>query len=310
VRSWKIFNAFLTDDILEIKGREGDNSHKSSGVWKGEKVLIRRLENNDIPLIKEMPTGIEEDYVLRIIDSLVEEENMIGFFYNEKLVGIAGMTLFEEKYAVLGRLRTHTEYRKQGIASVLMKTLQHEALKKRTVSWVGYTTEGYNKGGNCLSPHLQMQLEATLVSSRISPYTVLGENITGPFKSIDAEKKLIINRFWKTTEQSFFPYSIYYPLPDLPSLSPAYLEKVELFVNDREGFMMVKEDKGASYLHVIVLNKTTLYSKAMWDIINDYASEEARTIWIDLPREQAKWLAPYSHQTIWHLYGQKKEFVK
>ena len=254
-----------------------------------------------------MPTGIEDDYVIRIIHKLIQEEKMIGFFMKEKLVGIAGMTLFEGEATVLGRLRTHVDYRKNGIASALMNTLQNEAFDNPAVIWVGYATEDYNTGGNCLAKHLQMQLVTQIVSSRISPHSILGQTVTSPFNRVpDEDKKATIEKYWKENVPSFFPYSIYYPLPYLPSLSSPYLEQIELFVNDDGGFIMVKEEKGASYLHVKVLNETTLYSKAMWDKVNAYAIEEARTIWVDLPIQHAEWLEPFSHQTIWRLYGQKR----
>lgn len=283
------------------------NEIEQIGLMKGEKELIRTLEYEDIPLVKEMPTGIEDDYVIRIIHKLMQEEKIVGYFKKEMLVGIAGLTIFEGEAAVLGRLRTHSDFRKKGIASELMNTLQIEAFENPAIIWVGYATEDYNTGGNCIAPHLQMQLESQIVSSRISPHTIIGQTVTRSFNIVTEEnKKATIEKYWKESGQSFFPYSIYYPLPYLPSLSSTYLEQVELFANDTGGFMLVKEEKGASYLHVKVLNETTLYSREMWKMVNAYAIEEARTIWIDLPIQQAKWLEPYSHQTTWCLYGQKR----
>lgn len=270
-------------------------------------MLIRRLTSKDIFVIKEMPTGLEEDYVKRIVERLIKEETLMGYFHNEKLVGIAGMTIFEREAVVLGRLRTHVDYRNQGIASALMNTLQKEAFHHPQISWVGYATEEYNTAGNRLAPHLHMDLEAKVVSSRVSPYVMKGQNTTEPFERVEsADKKTTIETYWKKNEAAFFPYTIYYPLSFLPILSPAYLNQVELYVNDHGGFMIMKEEKGASYLHLKVFNEITLWNKTMWEMVNAYASEEARTIWIDLPIQQAKWLEPYSHQTVWHLYGLKR----
>ena len=283
------------DYMVQFNLRQGDNG------------VIRKLGYLDVPQVEEMPTGIEDDYVIRIIHKLIQNENMIGFFMKEKLVGIAGMSLFEGEAAVLGRLRTHKDYRKKGIASALMNTLQTKAFENPAVIWTGYATEDYNTAGNSLAPHLQMQLESEIVSCRISPQSILGQTDTEPFNKVnDMDKKVTIEKYWKTSVSSFFPYSIYYPLPYLPSLSSVYLKQVEVFVNDNGGFLLMKEEKGASYLHVKVLNKSTVYSKAMWKSVNAYALEEARAIWIDLPKQDAKWLEPFSHQTTWHLYGQKR----
>lgn len=272
-------------------------------------MLIRSLEWNDIALVEEMPTGIEDDYVVRIIKRLIKEDEMAGYFEAGKLIGIAGMTLYEGEAAVLGRLRTHIDYRGKGVASALMNFLRKEAHHNSNVKWIGYATEEYNIAGNRLAPHLHMKLEAVIVSSRISPHTVSGDIVMSPFQKVTGtEKKGLIEKEWENNSHSFFPYSIYYPLPFVPDLSSSYIDSTEIFVNEYGSFMMTKEEKGASYLHVKVSNETVLYSKEMWEIASTCASEEARTIWVDLPMKEAKWLEMKSHQTIWHLYGQKRSY--
>lgn len=274
--------------------------------------MIRKLTVADRKDVRAMETGIEDDYVIRIFSKLVEEDDMLGYFEGHKLVGIAGMTIYEGELAVLGRLRTHTNYRGRGIASALMNELKEEAFHSLNMSWAGYATEKNNLAGNRLARCLQMNLEATVVSSRLSPGTVEGTLDTQPYRSDFSRecKKNYLEELSVTEDLTFFPHSIYYPLPYVPKLTSGYLDSIEMFQNDFGTFILMKEEKGATYLHVKVWNEKTLHSKEFWEIVNAEAEREARSIWIDLPTEQAKWLEAHSHQNIWHLYGKKKELVK
>ncbi|MBN8207973.1 GNAT family N-acetyltransferase [Bacillus sp. NTK071] len=270
--------------------------------------MIRKLKAADIEDVIGMETGIEDDYVIRIFSKLIEEDYMLGYFEGDTLVGIAGITIFEEEVAVLGRLRTHMNYRGRGIASTLMKQLKEEAFHSLGMQWVGYATEKHNKAGNRLARNLQMNFEATIVSSRISPNAVAGTYDTQPYRfdfSRESKNKYL-EEFSQNEDLPFFPHSIYYPLPYVPTLTTSYLDTIEMYQNDLGTFMIMKEEKGASYLHVKVWNERTLHSKEMWQIVNAEAEREARSIWIDLPTYQAKSLEAQSHQTIWHLYGIKR----
>ncbi|WP_169525400.1 GNAT family N-acetyltransferase [Pseudalkalibacillus hwajinpoensis] len=270
--------------------------------------MIRKLTAADIEEVTGMETGIEDDYVIRIFSKLIEENYMLGYFEAHTLVGIAGVTIYEGEVAVLGRLRTHKEYRGRGIASTLMNQLKKESFHSLDMDWVGYATEMNNIAGNRMARHLQMNLEAIVVSSRISPGAVEGTHDTQPYRSDFSRnsKKKYLEECSEKERLPFFPHSIYYPLPYVPKLTVGYLDSIEMFQNDLGSFMIMKEEKGASYLHVKVWNERTLHSKEMWQIVNAEAEREARSIWIDLPLDQANWLEAQSHQTIWHLYGKKR----
>ncbi len=281
-------------------------------MQEGETNLIRKLTAADRKDVIAMETGIEDDYVIRIFPKLIEQHDMLGYFEGPTLVGIAGMTIYEGEIAVLGRLRTHSNYRGRGIASALMNELKEEAFHSLNLNWACYATEENNIPGNRMARHLQMNLEAIVVSSRISPGTVEGTLDTQPYRSDYSResKKKYLEEYSVNEDLDFFPHSIYYPLPYVPNLTDGYLDSIEMFQNHSGSFIIMKEEKGATYLHVKVWNERTLHSKELWQIVNAEAEKEARSIWIDLPTEQAKWLEAHSHQTIWHLYGKKKELVK
>ncbi|MGA9290656.1 MAG: GNAT family N-acetyltransferase [Anaerobacillus sp.] len=270
--------------------------------------MIRKLAAEDTDIVKKMKTGIEGDYVLRILHKLIEDDHILGYFEKGKLVGIAGMSIYENECAVLGRLRTHVEYRGRSIASKLMNHLRMEALENPNIVWTGYATEATNIAGNRLASSLSMNLEAVIVSTRISPGIVNGTNAGGPYRFEPSTKikKKVLEIECAHLEFPFFPYSIYYPLPYVPDLTQLYLDNIELYTSKTGNFVIMREDKGASYLHLKVWNGQTLHCQEMWRIVNFIAQKEDRTIWVDLPKEQAYLFKTQSNQTIWHLYGQKR----
>lgn len=281
-------------------------------MQEGETNLIRKLTAANRKDVIAMETGIEDDYVIRIFSELIKKDEMLGYFEGQSLVGIAGMTIYEGDVAVLGRLRTHSNYRGRGIASALMNQLKEKAFRSLNMNWVGYATEKNNIPGNRMARQLQMNLEAIVVSSRIIPGTVEGTIDTQSYRSDYSResKKKYLEEYSVNEDLTFFPHSIYYPLPYVPNLTDDYLDSIEMFQNNMGSFIIMKEEKGATYLHVKVWNEKTLHSKELWQIVNAEAEKDARSIWIDLPTEQAKWLEAHSHQSIWHLYGIKKELVK
>ncbi|WP_347549862.1 GNAT family N-acetyltransferase [Pseudalkalibacillus hwajinpoensis] len=270
--------------------------------------MIRILTEADKEIVSSMETGIEDDYVIRIFLKLVEEDCVIGYFQDQMLVGIAGVTIFESEAAVLGRLRTHRNFQGQGIATMLMNRLKNDAFLEPGVTWTGYATERNNVPGNRLAKHLQMDLEASLVSSRISPGDVVGwnEELSFQHESSREEKRKCLIENDQCRKLSFFPYSIYYPLPYAPHLSHTYVDSLEMYRSDAGSFFLMKEEKGASYLNIKVWDEQVLYSKSMWEIVNEQAEQEARLIWVDLPSNLARSFEAKSHQTVWNLYGQTR----
>lgn len=270
--------------------------------------MIRTLTHYDYEHVKGMVTNIEDDYIIRIFSHLVEQDLLVGYFINSKLVGLAGLTIFEDEVAILGRLRTHVRYRGKGIATSLMEVLIDHAYKSDRVKWVGYATEKDNLSANSLSSKLNMVTKAEIISARVSPGTVIGVDSGGPFKKIDSlpskQRKLAANA--KESQFTFFPYAIYYPLPYIPDLSDLYISNIEMYSSKAGDFFLMRDEKGASYLHLKLFDLTLLKSKAMWKIVNRIAHEEQRTIWLDLPASHEDPLNDFQ-KTHWHLIGRERE---
>lgn len=253
-----------------------------------------------------MKTNIHNDYILRIFPRLVEQESLLGYFENDRLIGIAGLTVFENEIGILGRLRTDVTYRGRGIATSLMKELIQNAYMSDSMKWVGYATEMDNTPANELSKNVNMSIKSKLVSARVRPGEIAGMDDRLVFKSMTdplMKRSELINSF-EESKFSFFPYEIYYPLPYIPSLSNLYMEKLEMYSSGGGSFFLMRDEKGDSYLHVKLFNAHLLTSKPMWNIINKIANDEGRTIWIDLPKEHADLLEEPFQKTVWHLIGQ------
>ncbi|WP_377888809.1 GNAT family N-acetyltransferase [Alkalihalobacillus sp. R86527] len=271
--------------------------------------MIKYLTYSDYGLLENMNTNIRNDYILRIFPRLVQQESLIGYFENDRLIGIAGLTLFENEIAILGRLRTDVSYRGKGIATTLMKALIEKAYMTQSLKWVGYATEMDNIPANQLSKRLNMTRESILVSARVGPGIIHGIEGQSRFnkRTNSRLKRSTVLKAFNENQFSFFPYEIYYPLPYIPSLSHLYIEKIELYSSEVGSFFLTREEKGDSYLHVKLFNPTLLKNKQMWNIINKIANDEGRTIWIDLPIEYEDLLGEAFQKTYWHLIGQGRE---
>ncbi|MCD8506344.1 MAG: hypothetical protein LRY37_04615 [Alkalibacterium thalassium] len=58
-------------------------------------VSFRQLTADDFDLYKNMETGLEDDYMLKVFDRLTTKGNaLFGLFEDETLVAVAGYTLF------------------------------------------------------------------------------------------------------------------------------------------------------------------------------------------------------------------------
>ncbi|WP_270179041.1 GNAT family N-acetyltransferase [Alkalihalobacillus sp. CinArs1] len=271
--------------------------------------MIRYLTYSDYGQLKGMKTNIQDDYIVRIFPRLVENDSLVGYFEDDRLVGIAGLTTFENEIGILGRLRTDVDFRGRGIASSLMKTLMESAYSSSSIKWIGYATEKSNLPANQLSKKLNMMLTSTVVSARIRAGVIRGKVDSISFNKFQnpITKRSALSNSFQDSRFSFFPYEIYYPLPYIPVLSDVYIEKIELYSSEAGDFFLSREEKGDSYLHLKLFNPTLLNSKAMWTIVNNIASEEDRRIWIDLPLEHDHLLNKTFEKTFWHLIGQGRE---
>src|SRR5699024_11097771 len=121
------------------------------------------LHMEDIPLLQNMETGIENDYILRIAGNLMEGNNrLFGLFANKQLVSFGGYSLFANHYAMLGRLRSDRRFKKNGYATQLMRYMRDAAFRLPQVEWVGANTQEDNLSARRVMEKIGSQPYTTL----------------------------------------------------------------------------------------------------------------------------------------------------
>src|SRR5699024_10486056 len=98
--------------------------------------MIRKLTTGDYQAFQQMDTGIEDDYIFHIFPESVNQEDTYGFFQDGRLVSMAAITVFADRYVILGRVRTDRRYRGQGIATQLLGNLCRKVDARPDISWV------------------------------------------------------------------------------------------------------------------------------------------------------------------------------
>jgi predicted GNAT family acetyltransferase len=90
---------------------------------------IQRLSVKDIQMITDF---YSVSYPYNWFDSrMLETNKYFGYFINNKLVGVAGIHVFSQKYkvAALGNIATHPDFRARQIGSKITSALCHDLQK-------------------------------------------------------------------------------------------------------------------------------------------------------------------------------------
>ncbi len=222
-------------------------------------IQFRELGLSDRTKLEQMQTDIEDDYVVRIFDRLIEhKEHMVyGLFVDGQLASVGGYTIFAEQYAMLGRLRTDVRFRGEGLATKLLEQVMDEIKKLDDINWIGGNTQRHNYSGMKVLNKLGLpELISLHASTLIEPEkldTESGELWT-EVTELDEKKKWLEPIANDPT--IIFPYESYYPFPASPTLfKENELTDWLLFKNSAEDrFVIVKEDqKKYKYAQTIYL---------------------------------------------------------
>ena len=239
-----------------INGDVGRNRRFPHGI---DTIHFRQLELGAREKLEQMETGIEDDYVVRIFDRLIEhkEHKVFGLFAGDQLASVGGYTIFADQYAMLGRLRTDVRYRGEGLATKLLERVIQEIEKLDGVNWVGGNTQRHNYSGMKVLNKLGLPQLIDLHASTVVDDKKLNTE-TGPlWKEISEldEKKRWLNPLSKDPK-TIFPYESYYPFPASPTLfKDENIKNWMMFKNEAEDrFVIVKEDqKKYKYAQTIYL---------------------------------------------------------
>ncbi|WP_042220578.1 GNAT family N-acetyltransferase [Oceanobacillus manasiensis] len=278
--------------------------------------LIRRLTKEDFHHAEAMDTGIEDDYVLRIFNRLIDGSNtLFGLFNQDQLVSIAGYSIYAGHYAMLGRLRSDVRYRGRDFSTILMKHLISEVFKDQEIKWIGANTQEDNIAGRRvlekagLHPHITIHGATTKNLSRLES----GAQPWNKVHKLERKRELIEMGYLKGP--SIFPYQCYYPFPASWELfTDENLLEWSFYENEmQDRFLITKEDqKKWHYLHVIYPWEDLHQQEGLWETItHGYKQLTKKTgedtyVWMDLTKQEVANLPsnhPFTLPSPWILFG-------
>lgn len=275
---------------------------------------VKMLTLDDLPALKAMETGIEDDYIIRIYDRLVESDSqaLFGLFQDGHLLSIAGYSLFgQNKFAMIGRLRSDLRFRHKGHATKLLQPVV-DHLRTLDVSWMGANTHVEN------IPARRLLQRTGLVQGPVIHYLILQEpekltgHTPGPvWRKIDAisEKYALLDSL-QTNALGMFPYECYYPIPyDQSLFTDDYIEESSFYVSpDEQRFVMLRNDtKKYDYSHVKYFWNDHYHQPGFFETILDHWHQNPDNVgcWIDFSNQGFKnipELSAYHVQEPWILY--------
>ncbi|MFG6148077.1 GNAT family N-acetyltransferase [Halobacillus sp. B23F22_1] len=276
----------------------------------------RQLTMNDLAAFKMMETGIDDDYVIRIFDRLVESptQELFGLFLNEQLISLAGYSLFgQDRFAMIGRLRSDLRYRGQGYATELLKPVINHIKDEKKVKWIGANTHVSNYSARRLLE------KSGLKPGTITYYlTLLHPSVLTHYQSgarwneipcIDEKRTVLLHL--QNNQLGLFPYECYYPFPyDADFFTDEYLSDAKLYINPAGSrFVLIKNDqKKYDYSHVKYFWNDHYEQPGFFETIIHHWKDNPRNVgcWIDFSEQgfhKIPDLTPYEVQKPWILYG-------
>ncbi|QBP41265.1 GNAT family N-acetyltransferase [Paenisporosarcina antarctica] len=282
--------------------------------------LIRLLTIDDLSYLEAMETGIKDDYVIRIFEKLVTGDNRLyGLFWRDKLVSIGGYTIFERRFAMIGRMRSDQRYRGNSLSSQLMVQVIEDVFKLPDIQWVGANTQEENLPAQRVLQKLGLIEHSTLQEATTKNVSSLENGARAWQEVYDLERKKIwINQLYVKTG-AIFPYECYYAFPASEELFPEEkLMKWSFYENETATRVLItKTDlKDRYYLHTVYPWNDLMEQEGLWETIAtayrklaDYVVYETY-IWMDLTKEATQSLPsdhPFVLPSSWILYGINRE---
>ncbi len=275
---------------------------------------IRKLTAVDIEALENMETGINDDYVVRIFPRIAEAQSheLFGLFENGSMVVIAGVTYFENRYAVLGRLRTDRRHLQKGYATMLLHAITEKLAKNEDIQWIGAATNTNNPAAVKVLQKLGLHLYSAFHSVTINPASasfLTGDGTAAWEEVIELkEKRYILEHLPpEQNELQLFPYECYYPLPYEPQhLSDEYLAKCLFYKKDSRFAVIMPDEKAEPYFQVKYFQQDLFQQQGLWNLIIPLAEANRRKVWLDLPPDTFRNMPEpgrFDIQDQWGLFG-------
>lgn len=281
---------------------------------------VKTLTIDDYPALQAMDTGIEDDYVVRIFDRLITSDNheLFGLFQDGRMLSIGGYSLFgQDKFAMLGRLRSDRRYQTKGNATQLLTPVIDQLKRDPRIQWIGANTHLGNLPARRVLGKLGVDQGPVIHYLILKRPDLLSGHSEGPVwslvDSLQMKRKLLSEL--SENKLGMFPYECYYPLPYDPSLfTDDYLDGASFYENPAKNrFVILKKDtKKYDYTHVKYFWDDHYEQPGFFETILAHWDDNPDNIgcWIDFSDEGFKnipELTAYDVQEPWILYGSWKK---
>ncbi|CQR46506.1 hypothetical protein BN1058_00767 [Paraliobacillus sp. PM-2] len=255
---------------------------------------FRPLTIDDYDLVRNMQTGIQDDYVLHIFPDLIQSKTqaLFGWFDKNRLVSIAGYSIFPGGYAMLGRLRSDIRFRENGHATSLLAYIIDMLIHTSSVNWIGANTNIHNYRARKVLKKLHLDELTTLYSFPVKANTIIKGKEGEIWTKITSltDKRKLIKQLKIENALHVYPFECYYPMP----YSDALLTDEELAhstfylnpTNDR--FMIIKNDqKREWFAHVKYFWNDHFEQAGFWNTINHHVNHDGLhpRPWFDFSKE-------------------------
>ncbi|ALS79473.1 MULTISPECIES: GNAT family N-acetyltransferase [Planococcus] len=280
------------------------------------KKIIRQLGLDDLHYLKEMETGIEDDYILRVYSRISSgSSRLYGLFVDDRLASIGGYTIFAKQYIMLGRMRSDLRFRGKNLSTQLMSYIMEQAFSLPAIQWIGANTQQENTSARRVMDKLGLAEVSTLYSA-ISIDASSLETGGAIWKSLTtlSQKQAWVDQLYIQTG-AVFPYECYYTFPASEELfADAKLAQWSFFENPQKDRVLIakKDYKRDYYLHIVYPWDDLMEQAGLWETVSLAQRELSETVkakallWIDLSPSQVSAL-PTHHMfnlpSPWLLYG-------
>ncbi|RWZ54951.1 GNAT family N-acetyltransferase [Halobacillus fulvus] len=285
-----------------------------------EQVLqVRKLTLQDYSTLQAMDTGIEDDYVVRIFDRLIDSDSheLFGLFQGPHMLAVGGYSLFgQNRFAMLGRLRSDRRYQQKGNATQLLLPVVDHLKQQEDIKWIGANTHLGNLPARRVLEKLGIEQGPVSHYLTLNKPELLSGHSPGPVweQVLDIDHKRALLQSLESNALGVFPYECYYPFPfDESFFTDDYLNATNFYVNDdRSRFVSIKNDtKKYDYSHVKYFWDDHYDQPGFFETLQDHWRQNLDNIgcWIDFSDQGFKNipdLSAYDVQEPWILYGSWK----
>ncbi|WP_079478260.1 GNAT family N-acetyltransferase [Halobacillus salinus] len=277
---------------------------------------VKMLTIDDLPALMAMETGIEDDYVVRIFDRLIESDShqLFGLFQEGQMLAVAGYSLFgQNKFAMLGRLRSDRRFQQKGNATRLLEPIVDHLKRVPGVEWVGANTHLGNIPARRVLQKLGIEQGPVIHYLTLKDPEKLSGHTKGPVwnRVEDLNEKYRLLDSLESNALDMFPYECYYPFPyDKSLFTDDYLEESSFYLSpDQQRFVIIRNDtKKYDYSHVKYFWDDHYDQPGFFETLQDHWNQNPDNAgcWIDFSAQGFKNipdLSAYDVQEPWILYG-------